>query len=191
MPAVIQDASTLKVLMLGFMNREAYEKTLSTGNITFFSRSKGRIWVKGETSGNFLRLIDHRIDCDEDTLLFFANPVGAVCHTGADTCFDEKNERKEPFFPDKLQAILNERLEEKNPESYTVKLFNRGIQKVAQKVGEEAVEVVIDAVAGNRERLKEEAADLLYHLTLLLKMSDLTYQDVFEVLEERHQSKSK
>jgi phosphoribosyl-ATP pyrophosphohydrolase/phosphoribosyl-AMP cyclohydrolase len=190
MPAVIQDFETGRVLMLGFMNEEAYKKTIAEGKITFFSRSKNRLWTKGESSGNFLFLKSYRIDCDNDTLLFQVEPAGPVCHTGTDTCFGEDNPKMKNFFPHQLEQILEQRLSEGDKDSYTVKLFNKGLHKVAQKVGEEAVEVVIDAVSGNRERLKEEAADLLYHLSLLLKMSNLSFSDVEKVLEERHLKKN-
>jgi phosphoribosyl-ATP pyrophosphohydrolase/phosphoribosyl-AMP cyclohydrolase len=188
-PAIIQDGTTKAVLMLGFMNKEAYEKTLQSGKITFFSRSRNKIWVKGETSGNFLLLQTCRIDCDEDTLLFEVKPTGPVCHTGTDTCFGAVNQAENAFFPDKLMGIIESRLSEMNPDSYTVKLYEKGITKVAQKVGEEAVEVLIEALEKNKEKLAEETADLLYHLSLLLKMSDVSYQDVFHVLQKRNQKK--
>lgn len=188
-PAIIQDGETKAVLMLGFMNKDAYEQTLQSGKITFFSRSRNKIWVKGETSGNFMLMQACRLDCDEDTLLFEVKPTGAVCHTGAATCFGTSNQPEYAFFPDKLMGIIDSRLQEMNPESYTVKLFEKGISKVAQKVGEEAVEVVIEALEKNKEKLAEETADLMYHLSLLLKMSGVSYQDVFDVLQKRNQKK--
>jgi phosphoribosyl-ATP pyrophosphohydrolase/phosphoribosyl-AMP cyclohydrolase len=195
-PAVIQDNATQEVLMLGFMNQEAYEKTQKDQVVTFFSRTKNRLWTKGETSGNFLNVVSMQVDCDQDTLLIKVNPVGPVCHTGARTCFhstesDENrsntNTKPTAAFLDYLESIINDRRQNPQEKSYTNLLFEKGIQKIAQKVGEEAVETVIDAVAGNKERLKEEAADLIYHLLVLLAASDLKLQDVVQVLQKRHQ----
>ncbi len=195
-PAVIQDNTTQEVLMLGFMNQEAYEKTQQEQVVTFFSRTKNRLWTKGETSGNFLNVVSMHLDCDQDTLLIKVNPVGPVCHTGARTCFEtpESEENKTvpvakptAAFLDYLEEIINDRRQNPQEKSYTNLLFEKGIQKIAQKVGEEAVETVIDAVAGNKERLKEEAADLMYHLLVLLAASDLKLQDVVQVLQQRHQ----
>ena len=195
-PAVIQDNATQEVLMLGFMNQEAYEKTQQEQVVTFFSRTKNRLWTKGETSGNFLNVVSMQVDCDQDTLLIKVNPVGPVCHTGARTCFDSAGStgnklgtetKPTAAFLDYLESIINDRRQNPQEKSYTNLLFEKGIQKIAQKVGEEAVETVIDAVAGNKERLKEEAADLMYHLLVLLAASDLKLQDVVQVLQKRHQ----
>lgn len=182
-PAVIQDQHTNKVLMLGYMNEEALTQTQATGKVTFFSRSKNRLWVKGESSGNFLNVVSITADCDEDTLLIKVNPVGPVCHTGADTCFNEKNKN---IFLFELEKIIQDR--KKNPKegSYTTQLFNRGINKVAQKVGEEAVELVIEAKDNNEELFLNEASDLLYHYLILLTAKGYELKDVIEVLEGRH-----
>lgn len=182
-PAVIQDQHTNKVLMLGYMNEEALTQTQATGKVTFFSRSKNRLWVKGESSGNFLNVVSITADCDEDTLLIKVNPVGPVCHTGADTCFNEKNKK---IFLFELEKIIQDR--KKNPKegSYTTQLFNRGINKVAQKVGEEAVELVIEAKDNNEELFLNEASDLLYHYLILLTAKGYELKDVIEVLEGRH-----
>jgi len=194
-PAVIQDNTTQEVLMLGFMNQEAYEKTQQDKVVTFFSRTKNRLWTKGETSGNFLHVVSLQADCDQDTLLIKVNPVGPVCHTGARTCFEPADEpntdvpatKPTAAFLNYLEAIIHDRRHNPQEKSYTNLLFEKGIQKIAQKVGEEAVETVIDAVAGNKERLKEEAADLLYHLLVLLAASDMKLADVMQVLQQRHQ----
>lgn len=182
-PAVIQDQHTNKVLMLGYMNEEALTQTQATGKVTFFSRSKNRLWVKGESSGNFLNVVSITADCDEDTLLIKVNPVGPVCHTGADTCFNEKNKN---IFLFELEKIIQDR--KKNPKegSYTTQLFNRGINKIAQKVGEEAVELVIEAKDNNEELFLNEASDLLYHYLILLAAKGYELKDVIEVLEGRH-----
>lgn len=182
-PAVIQDHQTNKMLMLGYMNEEALAQTQSTGKVTFFSRSKNRLWVKGESSGNFLNVINITSDCDEDTLLIKVNPVGPVCHTGADTCFNEKNKN---HFLFELEKIIQDR--KKNPKegSYTTQLFQRGINKVAQKVGEEAVEIVIEAKDNNEELFLNEASDLLYHYLILLTAKGYELKDVIKVLEGRH-----
>lgn len=190
-PVIIQDAKTLKVLMLGFQNQEALEKTLTEGVVTFFSRTKQRLWTKGETSKNFLYVQDIKIDCDADTILIYANPVGVVCHTGADTCFDERN--KSADFLKYLENIIHKRRKEPTPEgakaAYTKSLFTKGINKIAQKVGEEAVELVIEAKDDNAELFLGEAADLIYHYLVLLAAKNFTLEDVLNVLRERHQSK--
>jgi phosphoribosyl-ATP pyrophosphohydrolase/phosphoribosyl-AMP cyclohydrolase len=183
-PAIIQDAKTRKVLMLGYMNEESYYKTLETNLITFFSRSKNRLWIKGETSGNHLNLIDYKIDCDNDTILMYAEPVGPTCHTGADTCWDETNTGA--AFLEELQYIIRDRKLNPSEQSYTTKLFNSGIAKIAQKVGEEAVEVVIEAMKPDKELLKQESADLLFHLLVLLEASDVSLDEVIDVLKKRH-----
>lgn len=183
-PAVIQDASTGKVLMLGFMNEEALQKTIDEKIVTFFSRSKNRLWAKGETSGNFLHVVDMKVDCDKDTLLIKARPDGPTCHTGADTCFDEINESGN--FLLKLEKIIQDRKAHPKEGSYTTSLFQRGINKVAQKVGEEAVELVIEAKDDNKDLFLGEAADLLYHYLILLTAKGYQLQDVMEVLEKRH-----
>ncbi|WP_027003294.1 bifunctional phosphoribosyl-AMP cyclohydrolase/phosphoribosyl-ATP diphosphatase HisIE [Hugenholtzia roseola] len=191
LPVVVQDAQTQKVLMLGFMNQAAYLKTLDEKVVTFFSRTKNRLWTKGETSGNFLHVVSHKLDCDNDTLLIQANPTGGVCHTGSDTCFDEPNQDSsaELAFLKRLENLIQERKKEiDNPEatSYTVSLFRKGIPKIAQKVGEEAVESVIEAVKGDKLRFEEESADLLYHFLVLLAAQDLTLADIVSVLEKRN-----
>jgi phosphoribosyl-AMP cyclohydrolase / phosphoribosyl-ATP pyrophosphohydrolase len=184
-PAIVQDAKTGKVLMLGYMNEEALKKTQESGKVTFFSRSKKRLWTKGETSGNFLHFKSMAIDCDQDTVLIKANPTGPVCHTGQDTCFNEENNTGIAFLSE-LEGLIKERKKNMPEGSYTTELFNEGINKIAQKVGEEAVEVVIDAVANNHERVKEESADLLYHLLVLLAAKDIGLNEVVDVLQKRH-----
>jgi len=183
-PAIIQDEKTGKVLMLGYMNREAYDKTAESGKVTFFSRSRQMLWTKGETSGNFLDVKAILVDCDGDTLLVKAQPAGPTCHTGADTCFNEANTPSD--FLHELERVIADRKANPKKNSYTNKLFDAGIQRIAQKVGEEATEVVIDAVRGNVPRMKEEIADLLYHLLVLLADKDVLLDDVLEVLEKRH-----
>ncbi|MCD6204441.1 MAG: bifunctional phosphoribosyl-AMP cyclohydrolase/phosphoribosyl-ATP diphosphatase HisIE [Candidatus Marinimicrobia bacterium] len=183
-PAIIQDEKTGKVLMLGYMNREAYDKTAESGKVTFFSRSRQKLWTKGETSGNFLDVKAILVDCDGDTLLVKAQPAGPTCHTGADTCFNEANTPSD--FLHELERVIADRKANPKKNSYTNKLFDAGIQRIAQKVGEEATEVVIDAVRGNVPRMKEEIADLLYHLLVLLADKDVLLDDVLEVLEKRH-----
>ena len=185
LPAIIQDEKTGKVLMLGYMNRESYEKTKATGRVTFFSRSRQALWTKGETSGNFLEVKEILSDCDGDTLLIKVKPTGPTCHTGADTCFNEKNIAEKPFIFE-LEEIIRDRRNNPKPGSYTNKLFDAGDERIAQKVGEEATEVVIDAVTGNGVRLSEEVADLLYHLLVLLTAKDLALDDIMNVLEKRH-----
>ena len=182
-PAIIQDAQTQKVLMLGYMNRESFDKTNETGKVTFFSRSRQRLWTKGETSGNFLRVRDVLIDCDNDTILIKAAPDGAVCHTGAETCFGEKNESGDFLF--ELEQIIQNRKSTPQIDSYTSKLFQKGINKIAQKVGEEAVELVIEAKDDNRELFESEAADLLFHFLVLLAAKDVQLRDVLETLKAR------
>ena len=185
LPAVIQDIETGKVLMLGYMNREAYEKTLAENIVTFFSRSKQRLWTKGETSGNFLHLREMLVDCDGDTLLIKASPDGPVCHTGADTCFEEVNQGKGQFL-NYLQGIIHDRKVNPSDKSYTTSLFNRGVNKIAQKVGEEAVELVIEAKDDNIDLFKGEAADLLFHFLILLEQKNMSLDDVVAVLQGRH-----
>jgi len=184
-PAVIQDNTTNKVLMLGFMDQEALDKSVETGMVTFYSRTKKRLWTKGEESGNFLKIIQIIPDCDRDTLLIKVDPSGPVCHTGSDTCFDEVNSDGMAFLLS-LQDLIHKRKQEMPPDSYTTKLFEKGINKIAQKVGEEAVELVIEAMDINDELLLNEAADLMYHLLVLLSARDKDIRDVLAVLEERH-----
>lgn len=188
LPAIIQDATTSKVLMLGYMNGEALEKTNKEGRVTFWSRSKERFWTKGETSGNFLLVEDIKIDCDQDTILIKATPQGPTCHTGADTCFKESN-RSRTGFIDQLRAIIHDRKENPSDKSYTASLFAKGINKVAQKVGEEAVELVIEAKDDNKDLFMGEAADLLFHYLVLLEAKGYTLDEVMAVLEERHKKK--
>jgi len=182
-PCIVQDAESLRVLMLGFMNEEAYAKTVRTKQVTFYSRSKRRLWTKGETSGNFLNVVDILLDCDNDTLLIKANPVGPACHTGADTCFDEKNDK---WNIGALETAIQDRKNNPKKGSYTNSLFDAGINKVAQKVGEEAVELVIEAKDNNRDLFLGEAADLMYHYLVLLAAKNFTLNDVTEVLKKRH-----
>lgn len=187
-PAVIQDFSTQKVLMLGFMNEAALEQTKAIGKVTFFSRSKQRLWTKGEESGNFLLLKDLLVDCDNDTILIKAEPLGPVCHTGTDTCWSEIN-HKEDFLTYLEEVIDNRRHASSPDESYVSKLFQKGINKIAQKVGEEAVEVVIEAKDHNDELFKNEAADLLFHYLILLNAKGFCLQDITDVLAKRHSKK--
>ncbi len=184
-PAIIQDNYTQKVLMLGFMNQEAYEKTVKTGKVTFFSRTKNRLWTKGEQSGNFLHVVSIKADCDNDTLLIMVHPDGPVCHTGTDTCWGEKNEQDIMFLKE-LQDFIDRRRQEMPEKSYTTSLFNSGVNKMAQKVGEEAVETVIEACNGTDERLIYEGADLLYHLIVLLTYKGYRIEDLARELKERH-----
>ena len=186
-PVIIQDDQTACVLMLGYMNKEAFEKTQKEKLVTFFSRSKKRLWTKGEESGNFLMVKDMQIDCDHDTLLVKATPVGPVCHTGADTCFKEKNVSTD--FLQTLENIINDRKNNPSETSYTASLFKKGINKIAQKVGEEAVELVIEAKDNNLELFKNEAADLLYHYLILLSAKDTNLSEIKQVLIERHRKK--
>jgi len=182
-PAVIQDYSTLQVLMLGYMNEEAFRKTQQEGKVTFFSRSRNRLWTKGETSGNFLIVKEITIDCDNDALLIKVDPSGPVCHTGTKSCFGEGTSKG---FIYKLEQIINQRVDNNIGESYTNKLFRKGINKVAQKVGEEAVELIIEAKDDDPELFKNEAADLLYHLLILLKTKKVSFSDIEEILKSRH-----
>lgn len=184
-PAIIQDAKTRNVLMLGFMNEEAYKKTLDTKKVTFWSRSRNCLWTKGETSGNFLHLVDMKIDCDNDTLLIKATPDGPTCHTGTDTCWGEANETNPVLFLTELQDFINRRHEEMPEGSYTTKLFHDGVNHIAQKVGEEALETVIEATS-NGDKLTYEASDLLYHLIVLLTAKGLRIEDVVRELQQRH-----
>ena len=181
-PVVVQDNNTLQVLMLGYMNEEAYQKTLESKFVTFYSRSKERLWTKGESSGNTLELVDVMIDCDQDTLLIKANPNGPTCHTGSMSCFKEETGKG---FIYQLEQTINDRIDSNDPDSYTNKLFRRGINKVAQKVGEEAVEVVIESKDNDDNLFKNEAADLLYHFLILLKAKGVKLQDIEDVLKER------
>lgn len=188
-PAIIQDSKSQKVLMLGFMNEEAYKKTVETGKVTFFSRTRNTLWTKGETSGNFLNLVDVKLDCDKDTLLIQVNPVGPVCHTGADTCWNEKNEVNPLLFLTYLQDFIEKRHEEMPEGSYTTSLFKDGINRMAQKVGEEALEAVIEATNGTNERLVYEGSDFLYHLIVLLTAKGLRIEDLAKELQVRHDPK--
>ena len=182
-PVVIQNNTTLQVLMVGFMNEEALEKTRKERKVTFFSRSKNRLWTKGETSGNFLFVKEITTDCDNDAILIKAEPSGPVCHTGTYSCFGEEPDKG---FLYKLEQIVNQRINDNVPESYTNKIFRQGINKAAKKVGEEAVELIIEAKDNNIELFKNEAADLLYHLLILIKTKSLTLSDIEEVLHSRH-----
>lgn len=183
-PAVVQDFKTQKVLMLGFMNEEAYRKTEETAKVTFFSRSKQRLWTKGEESGNFLNLKQIFLDCDQDTILIKAEPVGPTCHTGADTCWSEKNHSEDFLYY--LQEIIDLRRKSNDDKSYVKSLFEKGINKVAQKVGEEAVELVIESKDDNNDLFLNEAADLLFHFIILLRAKNFTLQDVVALLQQRH-----
>ncbi|MFO0468856.1 MAG: bifunctional phosphoribosyl-AMP cyclohydrolase/phosphoribosyl-ATP diphosphatase HisIE [Bacteroidota bacterium] len=183
-PAIVQDINTKAVLMLGYVNEDAFQATLSTSKVTFFSRSKNRLWMKGESSGNILHLKSWYLDCDADTLLFFVEPTGPVCHTGEDTCFSLPNEST--HFLHVLEKIINNRKSEGQPNSYTASLFAKGINKIAQKVGEEAVELVIEAKDDNLELFLNEAADLMYHYLILLSAKNTSLNDGTEILEERH-----
>ncbi len=192
-PAIIQDAQTDKVLMLGFMNEEAYKKTVETGKVTFWSRTRNTLWTKGETSGNFLNVVEILNDCDQDTLLIKANPVGPVCHTGADTCWNEKNPHKPAnskdnalLFLSELQDFIEKRHEEMPEGSYTTSLFKDGLNRMAQKVGEEALELVIEACNGTNERMIYEGSDMLYHIIVLLTSKGLRIEDMASELRERH-----
>src|SRR5690554_4332804 len=184
-PTIVQDAFSKEVLMLGYVNEEALEKTIETGKVTFYSRTKQRLWTKGESSGNFLILKDIKLDSNHDTQLTTAEPVGPVCHRGTGTCFGEKNKSKTAFI-DKLRATIKDRKQNPSDKSYTASLFAKGINKVAQKVGEEAVEIVIEAKDDNKELFLGEAADLLYHYLVLLEAKDYELEEVMAVLMERH-----
>ena len=185
-PAIIQDAKTKTVLMLGYMNKEAYDKTTKTGKVTFFSRSRQCLWTKGETSGNFLELVDIMVDCDNDTLLVKVNPTGPTCHKGTDTCWGEKNEANPLLFLTFLQDFINIRHEEMPEGSYTTSLFKAGVNRMAQKVGEEALEAVIEACNGTNGRLIYEGADMIYHLIVLLTSKGLRIEDLAKELQVRH-----
>lgn len=185
-PAIIQDATTLKVLMLGFMNQEAYEKTIRTGKVTFWSRTRNELWTKGETSGNYLNLVSIQNDCDQDTLLVKVHPIGPTCHTGTDTCWGEDNVLNPMQFLSDLQDFIEKRHEEMPEGSYTTSLFKKGINKMAQKVGEEALETVIEATNGTNEQLIYEASDMFYHLIVLLTSKGLRIEDVAKELQKRH-----
>jgi len=191
-PAIIQDADSGRVLMLGYMNAEAWRKTQAEGTVTFFSRSRNCLWTKGETSGNYLRVVSTHIDCDADTVLLRVVPDGPTCHRGTVSCFEQVNQAAVPAAPigflAELERLIASRKQfpEQAPTSYTVSLFKKGLPKIAQKVGEEAVETVIDAIAGHRESLPGEVADLLYHLLVLLAATEVPLAEVIEVLRERH-----
>jgi phosphoribosyl-AMP cyclohydrolase / phosphoribosyl-ATP pyrophosphohydrolase len=185
-PAIIQDAKTDKVLMLGYMNQEALEKTEKEGIVTFFSRSKQRLWTKGETSNNFLHVVEIMKDCDEDTLLIKVNPDGPTCHTGADTCWNEKNNPGQAGWLNHLKAVIRDRKNNPSEKSYTASLFEKGTNKIAQKVGEEAVELVIEAMDSNDDLFKSEAADLLFHYLVLLEQRGIDFDEIIDVLRERH-----
>jgi phosphoribosyl-ATP pyrophosphohydrolase/phosphoribosyl-AMP cyclohydrolase len=183
LPCVVQDARTQKILMLGFMNEDAYKKTVEEKKVTFFSRSKNRLWTKGETSGNYLHVVEIITDCDNDTLLIKVIPDGPVCHTGADTCFSETNQ---DWNLKSLEAVIQDRKQNPSSSSYTTKLLESGINKVAQKVGEEAVELVIEAKDNNHDLFLNEAADLMYHYLVLLAAKNHTLAEVEEILKQRH-----
>ena len=185
-PAIIQDATTKTVLMLGFMNEEAYRKTIEQKKVTFYSRTKQRLWTKGEESGHFLHLVDIKVDCDQDTLLVLVNPEGPTCHKGTDTCWGEKNEANPLLFLSELQNFIEKRHEEMPEGSYTTSLFKDGLNRMAQKVGEEALEAVIEACNGTNERLVYEGSDLFYHLIVLLTANGLRIEDLARELQVRH-----
>ncbi|HPG55563.1 MAG: Phosphoribosyl-ATP pyrophosphatase [Bacteroidetes bacterium ADurb.Bin302] len=189
-PAIIQDNVTNKVLMLGYMNEESLAKTEEIGKVTFFSRSKQRLWTKGEQSGNFLNVVSIKEDCDSDTLLIKVNPEGPVCHTGSDTCFDEVNQMDDLMFLKHLQDYIDKRYKEMPEGSYTTSLFKDGVNRMAQKVGEEAIETVIEATNGNNNRLIYEASDLIYHLMVLLTSKGLRIEDLAIDLKKRHKKSS-
>ena len=184
-PAIVQNKISGKVLMQGYMNQDALNKTLETGLVTFFSRSKQRLWTKGEESGNSLNLVSMSTDCDKDSLLILVNPIGPTCHTGTESCWFDSDVPDMTFIAD-LEAILASRKEADPESSYTAKLYSKGIKRIAQKVGEEGVETALAATVHDHEELKNEAADLLYHLTVLLQASDMCLSDVVEVLQQRH-----
>jgi len=184
-PVIVQDVNSGTVLMLGYMNAEALEQTQQSGKVTFFSRSKSRLWTKGETSGNFLMAKDILIDCDKDTLLVKAEPIGPTCHTGTDTCFDEENDSN-TLFLDHLTQVIKQRRQGDPEKSYTASLFEKGINKMAQKVGEEAVELVIEAKDDSEELFLNEGADLLFHYMILLEAKGYSLQDIIKVLQSRH-----
>ena len=185
-PAIIQDAQTKTVLMLGYMNQEAYEKTLATKKVTFWSRSRNCLWTKGETSGNYLNLVNIKVDCDNDTLLVRAIPDGPTCHKGTDTCWGEDNEQNPLLFLTELQDFINRRHEEMPEGSYTTSLFKDGVNRMAQKLGEEALEAVIEACNGRNDKLIYEASDMIYHLIVLLTSKGLRIEDIASELQKRH-----
>ncbi len=185
-PAIIQDAVTKNVLMLGFMNDEAYRKTIETKKVTFWSRTRQCLWTKGETSGNYLNVVEIKVDCDNDTLLVSVHPQGPTCHLGTDTCWGEENSLNPVVFLSELQRFINKRYQEMPDNSYTTSLFRKGINKMAQKVGEEAVETVIEATNGTHEKLVYESSDLLYHLIVMLTAQGLSIEDVARELIKRH-----
>ena len=186
-PVIIQNTQTMQVLMLGYMNKEAFDQTIETKKVTFYSRSKQRIWMKGESSGNTLSVIDIKMDCDQDSLLIFVNPKGPTCHTGSTSCFKEETSKG---FIYELEKTINDRINSNDSKSYTNELYQKGINKIAQKVGEEAVELVIEAKDSNDELFKNEAADLLYHLLILLKAKDQSFSSIERVLKSRSISKN-
>jgi phosphoribosyl-ATP pyrophosphohydrolase/phosphoribosyl-AMP cyclohydrolase len=186
-PAIIQDFVTRQVLMLGYMNKEAYDKTIDTGKVTFYSRTKSRLWTKGEESGNFLNLVSIKSDCDNDTLLIKVKPVGPTCHKGTDTCWDETNKQSFGFLSELENVIKSRRINANAEKSYVASLFEKGINKIAQKVGEEAVEIVIEAKDNNDALFLNEGADLLFHYLILLQAKGYTLKDVVAILEGRHQ----
>ena len=183
LPVVVQDSETLKVLMVAYMNKEAYEKTCETGKATFFSRTRGQLWTKGETSGNYIEVVKMYPDCDNDTLLLIGKPVGPVCHRGTLSCFDTPDTEG---FIRRLQGVVQERRQLMPEGSYTTYLYNKGVSKIAQKVGEEAVETVIEAIAGNRVRYLYEVSDLMYHLLVLNEQMGFTLADIEHELASRH-----
>ncbi|VAW27270.1 Phosphoribosyl-AMP cyclohydrolase / Phosphoribosyl-ATP pyrophosphatase [hydrothermal vent metagenome] len=185
LPAIIQDAQTKNVLMLGYMNRESLQKTIETGLVTFYSRSRKTLWTKGETSNNFLYLVDIQSDCDNDTLLVQANPAGPVCHLGTDTCWGQENKLQFGFLSE-LEEVITDRRENPTDKSYTASLFSKGINKIAQKVGEEAVEVIIEAKDQNDDLFLNESADLIFHFLVLLQAKNYRFNDVLEILRQRH-----
>lgn len=185
-PAIIQDAKTKNVLMLGYMNQEAFDTTQKTGKVTFFSRSKQRLWTKGEESGHFLNLVDLKVDCDNDTLLVSVNPVGPTCHKGTDTCWAEENAQAYGFLSTLENIIESRKNDSDNSDSYVASLFRKGINKIAQKVGEEAVETVIEAKDNDDDLFLNESADLLFHYLILLKAKNFKLSDVVNILEQRH-----
>ena len=186
-PAIVQDVATQKVLMLGYMNRKAFEQTRSSGRVTFFSRSRGTLWTKGETSGNFLNVKEILLDCDADTILIKVEPTGPVCHTGTDTCFNETNENEDFLF--ELEKVIGDRKTDPTEQSYTSRLFGRGLNKIAQKFGEEAVELIIEAKDDNLDLFKAEAADVLYHFLVLLRAKDVEFRAVLQMLKDRRSEK--
>jgi len=182
-PVIVQDSITLKVLMLGYMNKETYEKSVDEGRVTFFSRSRNTIWTKGETSGNYLNIVSIMSDCDNDTLLIMVNPVGPTCHRGTTSCFDSPDNEG---FIRTLQSVIQKRHQQMPESSYTTSLFTNGVNKIAQKVGEEATETVIEAVSGNRERFIYELSDLIYHSLVLMEQMDCSIEDLENELQKRH-----